>query len=288
MKLAVIGGDRRSGILAGILAARGYDVAAFALDEARREAGVRYVPDAGGALEGAGALILPLPATNGRGAVTAPLARNPVLLEDLLPLLPRDACVLAGRILPDLAAAGAAEGRRMHDYFLREEVTVTNAALTAEGAVSWLLDRTEGSLLGMETLVVGFGRIGKLTALRLAAMGARVTVSARKRGDLAWIRAMGFSPAETGRLAGTLGRYAAVVNTVPAPVLPASLLAELRPGSAVLDLASAPGGADLAAARRLGLRAETAPGLPGKTAPAAAAAVLAGAVISILEEEEPQ
>ena len=56
-----------------------------------------------------------------------------------------------------------------------------------------------------------------------------------------------------------------VVNTIPAPVLTAAVLAALPKGCLIVDLASKPGGTDFAAARRLGAhgaaRAEPADGL---------------------------
>ena len=52
----------------------------------------------------------------------------------------------------------------------------------------------------------------------------------------------------------------------------------------MVDLASAPGGVDGQAARALGVPVIQALGLPGKTAPATAAAAVRGAVYHILEE----
>lgn len=132
--------------------------------------------------------------------------------------------------------------------------------------------------------MVGAGRIGKVLADRLGALGAQVTVSARKYADLAWVRALGHAACRTSALAGTLGGFDLIFNTVPALVLDAGLLAETREDCVILDLASAPGGVDLACAARLGRRALAAPGLPGKTAPRSAAAAVRESIDHILEE----
>ena len=42
-------------------------------------------------------------------------------------------------------------------------------------------------------LVLGFGRLGRLAAHRFAALGAKVSVAARKWADLAWAEAYGYA-----------------------------------------------------------------------------------------------
>ena len=78
-----------------------------------------------------------------------------------------------------------------------------------------------------------------------------------------------------------------MVNTIPAPVLGDGVLARLRSGSLIVDLASKPGGTDFAAAEELGLHAEHALALPGRCAPQTAGALIAQTVLAILEERDP-
>ena len=81
--------------------------------------------------------------------------------------------------------------------------------------------------------------------------------------------------------------FDAVINTVPAPVLPRALLQQLPGGALIIDLASLPGGTDFSAAEELGLRAEHALALPGRCAPQTAGALIAQTVLAILEERDP-
>ena len=76
------------------------------------------------------------------------------------------------------------------------------------------------------------------------------------------------------------------INTVPAPMLTAARVAGMKPDALILDLASAPGGTDFEAARAFGIRALTAPGLPGKWSPQTAAEAVRDAVYNILEDEK--
>ncbi len=173
---------------------------------------------------------------------------------------------------------------RGEDFLSREDFAVLNAIATAEGALEIAMREMPITLHGSEALVIGYGRIGKQLCERLSALGARVTASARRDADFAWIAARGYAAAHSMRLDGTLHRYDAVFNTVPELVLPAERLNELKQACVVIDLASAPGGMDFEAAERLGVRYLWALSLPGKCAPESAARVMRLVLNRILEE----
>ena len=175
---------------------------------------------------------------------------------------------------------------RQARYTRLESYQTANAALTADGALALL--REELDLEGQAVLVTGFGRLGSLCALRLAGAGARVTVAAR--GELARVRAaaMGFSALDTQELAGRLGSFAALVNTVPALLVSEPLLRELGRDTVLLELASVPGGIDAAGARELGLRYIRAPGLPGKYDPDRAARLIRDALYALQGQKKPR
>lgn len=120
-----------------------------------------------------------------------------------------------------------------------------NAPPTAEGAVQLAMEELPITLHGARVLVIGYGRVGRLVAHRFAALGAKVSVAARKFSDLAWAEALGYGVEQTGALVGWLCAYDLVVNTVPARVLSEKELRDLKPGCLVMDLASKPGGAGM-------------------------------------------
>lgn len=275
------GGDRRQVWLARLLAEDGHAVHAFALGPAG--AGVREERTLAGA-ERADCVVLPLPAAGPEGGLNAPLAEGPVPLEEVLDALRPGQIVCAGRVDDRLRALAEGRGVRLFDYFAREELAVTNAVPTAEGAIQIALEELPITLHGSRALVIGYGRLGRALAPRLAALGARVTVAARRYEALAWAEGFGFAACPLGELGECLCGFDLAVNTVPAPVLGAAELGELKEGCLVIDLASLPGGVDLAAAERLGVKAVRALSLPGKTAPATAAAALRTAICHILNE----
>ena len=78
----------------------------------------------------------------------------------------------------------------------------------------------------------------------------------------------------------------AVVNTVPAVIFGPEALSGFG-DARLLELASAPYGFDMDAARALGKTVELCSGLPGKCAPRAAAAAIRDVIYSVLEDGKP-
>lgn len=274
-RFGVIGGDRRQAELSRLLEADGHDVRTYGL-EGRAADGTTALEQA----VGAEIVILPLPLCRGDGVLNC--GEAPMPTAELFRRLKPEQTVLAGQVKPAQKREAAEAGIELLDYFLREELTVANAAATAEGAVQTAMERLDRTLLGMDCLVLGFGRIGKLLSFRLHGLGARVTASVRKPEDLAWIRAYGWNalPLRVLREA-PLDGFGAVFNTIPSPVLDAFLLARLPAECLCVELASVPG-IDLTAAESLGLPCVWARSLPGRLAPRTAAEAIRDAVYHMI------
>ena len=174
------------------------------------------------------------------------------------------------RLTPDSAhiIAPPAE-RRGVPYWADPVYVVENAALTAEGAIELVMRRSDRALAGQSVLIAGYGRIGRLLADKLAALGARVTAAARDPSARAEAVVRGHNSVDINSFPD---QFDIVINTVPAPVLSGGCGASL-----CLDLAGAPGGwADDTPVQK-------APGLPGIYAPHSAADVMANAVYRVME-----
>lgn len=122
-------------------------------------------------------MILPLPAADGT-VLHSPLSQFHPSLRQVFDALAPGQLVLAGMADPGLKALAQEHGVCLLDYFTREELAVANAVPTAEGAIQIAMEQLPITLHGAQVLVLGFGRIGQATALRLAALGAEVTVAA--------------------------------------------------------------------------------------------------------------
>lgn len=171
-------------------------------------------------------------------------------------------------------------------YARREEYQIAIAQLTAEGAIALL--RPETGLSGAHILLLGYGRIARLLARELQKAGALVTAAARSGEQRAWAEAEGIEALPLDALSGALDRFDVIIGTIPAPVLTEPLLALVRKDALLLELASAPGGIDAAAAHERGLRYIRAPGLPAKYAPERAAVILRDAVYAAAAEPLPR
>ncbi len=272
--VGILGGDARFSYLARMLAVDGFSVNTW---------GVAGEPDEKTLDEAASAerILLPAPLTRKDGQLNSERA---LALDTLWPRLRPDQRIYAGAVREKERSAAAACGLMLSDYFSREALTVKNAVPTAEGALQLALERTSVTLHGTPCLVIGFGRIGKLLAHDLKALGAQVSVSARRMEDLAWIDAFGYRPLRTNRLAGVLGPFRVIFNTVPHPVLGMPLLREVDGGCLLVELSSA-AGIDAQAAAELGLTYVKAGGLPGRAAPESAALALKETLYQMWEEE---
>ena len=170
--ISILGGDLRQVYLARLLLEDGRDVTAWGLEQGGAPRSVSLDR----ALEG-DILLLPLPVCRG-DRLNLPLTDTELELRRLWPRLRYDQLLLGGmtgNLGPRLMAD---YGLTLVDYYAREETQVANAAPTAEGAIQLAMESTDRTILGSRCLIIGYGRIGRLLADRLLALGAEVTVSA--------------------------------------------------------------------------------------------------------------
>ena len=218
-----------------------------------------------------------------------PLDETKTPLAELLRAAKPGTLALGGMLSAQAQAIAREAGVELVDYFAREELTIRNAIPTAEGCIAILMQERKRTLFGSAVLMTGFGPVGQALGVRLAALGAQVTVAARRPAQRALAESLGLRSIELRRLADIVSAFDTVVNTVPAQVLTETVLTQLRPESLIIDLASKPGGTDFAAAERLGHRAIHALSLPAVCAPETAGEAVAQTVCDILRErEEPR
>lgn len=285
MRFALVGGDTRSALLARLFLRDGHRVQTWALERAALPAEIPRAGSLTACVYGADAVVLPVPAERG-GLLNAPLSAQAPAMEELIGALWPEQLLLGGGFSPESARAALREKLRLEDLLRRPDFVTANAALTAECALGLLLRESARALRDENVLVLGYGRIGRLLAQKLLALGAQVTAAARSPWDRAFAAAAGCRALDYGELEGVIGEMGVVVNTVPARVLSSAALCCLEDGALLVELASPPGGFDPVLAGNLGLRVLPAPGLPGKFAPEAAAALMRDAVYAALEEQE--
>lgn len=288
LRFAVIGGDERQAHLAGVLAQRGHKVNCCGLEkQIGHQRNLHPMETISEAIRDSDVIVLPLPATTDEQTVFAPLSDGVLYLAEVFADARKEQPILAGRVSKKLVEAAADRGLEVIDYFTREDLQIRNAVPTAEGAIELAMHQTKRTIFGSRCLVTGNGRIGKVLARDLAALGAQVTVSARRPCDLALIHVAGHTAVETAELANIDLSYDLIFNTIPSLIFTRQVLENIPRDTVLIDLASAPGGVDWKEAERQHITALKALSLPGKVAPLTAGEIVADTVLQILREIEP-
>lgn len=278
MKILICGGDARSVRLAGMLNDAGHEVSCFCLDRAELPHGCVHTSG----ISRADAVILPAPALENGQFLRAPLAAAPCTAEFILERVEKGTLIIGGMLTPAFIKAAGEHEVLTRDYMKDPFFTARNADISAEGAVSRLMELSEKALCDMKVLVIGWGRIGKILTKKLGALCREVHLMSANPMSRALAERMGCRSAAPDGSEEVLKSLDAVINTAPAQVLPD--LHALRTGCLLLELASAPGWLNTAEAEALGLDCTVARGIPGKYAPESAASAVFDAVTKILKE----
>lgn len=191
------------------------------------------------------------------------------LWSELVERLSADVTVLGGNLTQPVFS-----GYRKMDLLKDEVYLAENAAITADCAVRLAGSHLKTAFRNCPILVLGWGRIGKCLTRMLAALGADVTVAARKESDRAMAQALGYGSTDFD---GDLTRYRILFNTAPAPVLSEKQLRACRQDCIRIDLASKKGieGGDVICAR----------GLPGKMLPESSGRLIGETVLRLTGKE---
>lgn len=278
----IVGGDQRQTALADSIAGDGFTVYACGFDNAVFDRDVRKA-DLKTTAAACDVLLLPLPVTMDGKTLKAVYAASPIPLDEDFAALLAGRQVFGGMVDRAEAVCPALCERHLRDYYAREEFALRNAAVTAEGALEYAMHEYPGTLCGSRCLVAGFGRIGSQLTPRLRALGASVTVAARRPEVQAEAEMCGCAAMHTDRLREG-GDFDIVFNTVPSVIFTRGVLSGLRRGTLLIDLSSAPGGVDMDAAQKLGIHALHAFSLPAKVAPRTAGEIIKQTVYNMLRE----
>ncbi len=228
----------------------------------------------------ADALVLPYLSVKGE-EILNPLGEEKYIFKDVVNQV-NPKTVFAGRLSAEQKEWLKAKKIELCDWFESEALTLKNADLTAEGAAQIVTSKLP--IGGNAHLILGWGRVAKAVAKLFSQIGGNILVCARKEDARAQAESMGFKAYDFSEKSPYFAANT-VINTVPQLVLGENELKKLKNCKFVLDLASAPYGTDFEAAKKLGILAETAPGIPGKFAPEKAGADMAELVIKALRGE---
>ena len=264
MRVCVVGGDERLHLLAELFQKRGYETDTWGQ-------GGEDVPKA---LTRAQAVVLPFPRAGRDGFIAAPSGKRPIPVYEVASLTGVGVFVMSGALDEELARTASQKDWRMilpnSDPVFEEQ----NAMPSAEGAIYAAMQKANYTICGSTCLIIGPGRIGKELARMLIGIGAKVFMAARREEALKQPADMGCIPVTMAALPDAARHADILFNTAPAMVAGEAVMAALPAHALALDLASAPYGIDLEAAKRHGLSAWREGGIPGKYSPLTAARLL--------------
>ena len=239
-KIAIIGGDRRTEYMKSMLIEKGCNVVALVSQADIIIGGI-------------------------------PLVKDKKTIEELMESLRSGMQLFAGLIPKEVEALCKDKEVVCCDFMKQETIAVFNAIATAEGCILEALNHQESNIHHSESLVLGYGRCGKVLAHKLMGLSANVTVASQNEEELAWANALGGAVLPLDKLEEKIGSYEYIYNTIPALVLTETVLQKVKDKALIIDIASGQGGVDYNAAQELKIQAIHCLGLPGKYAAKASA-----------------
>ena len=285
-EFAIIGGDLRTIKLAKILAKEGNMVYTYGLEKAEELKEIKNIIFCEKLIEAVKmvqVVIGPIPFSSDGININMPFSEGKLSVREFMHNL-NAKILIAGTIAPNVYELANDEYIEIVDIMKREELAVLNTIATAEGAIEIAIANTNKILHGSNVLVLGFGRIGKVLARKLAGLATKVTCAARKEEDLAWIKAYGHMATNINLIGKNLNEFDVIINTIPQMILTSEKLEYVKKDCLLIDLASNPGGIDKKAAKEKGLQLVWALSLPGKVAPTTTAEFIKDTIYNILKE----
>lgn len=269
-RILVIGGDLRFVYLSDAFLKNGFETSVYGIEYNTSLLGTTPEESLESAMAKTDVIILPLPVSRDRRNINAQYFMADIPLKLFLENLNSNHIVFGGMISEDLKASIKSKAEKCIDYFQDEQLTLKNAQLTAEGAISTAIENTHFSLFESNIVILGFGRIARFLARYISDFGSKVTICARNKIALSEAQLSGYDVCNLNDMHPILNRADIIFNTIPAEVLSKPELDCIRKQTLLIDLASKPGGVDLSAAASLGINHIQALSLPGKTAPMSA------------------
>ncbi len=221
-------------------------------------------------------VVLPLPITRDKIHLYAPATPDPIALNALVASIPAGAVVAGGGFSPAIADPLIAKGCRIYDCLADRRFADPNALATAEGAIAMAITEYPALLNGCDTAVLGYGKIADHLCRLLQAMGAKVTVYARRQAARKAAKATGAAAYSTDELAKRAADHDLLFNTIPARLFEVAEIS-IAEDSLLIDLAPVYCASEHP-------RILPAPGIPARYAPRFAGELYGRCILAHLQE----
>lgn len=283
--IAILGGDNRTACMVPILAEKGYRIICFRTGKTAYTPSTKYkiaiAKSLREALDSAPVIIGGIPFTKSDSLYCEEDTSDAAIsISEIQRSIHKHQKIFAGVIPESFRRTCEEREISCYDFMLDEPITLYNAVSTAEGAILEALLHKNTNLHMSHTLVLGYGRCGKVLADRLKGLHACVTICSNDANELALACALGFETLHLSNLCRKICCYEYIFNTIPARVLNRRCLEKTAPNAIIIDIASNKTGADYDIAEKLNVNIHFCPGLPGKYAGESCAKYLTDFVIN--------
>ena len=184
--------------------------------------------------------------------------------QDVFANMDAGSLLIIGTATEEIHSMAEEQGFQILEYGDHDELMLLRAPTIIEGALEIAIRETAVSIHDTKTAVLGFGRMGFSVTRTVELLGAKTSVVARDRSQLARARELGATPVHLDNKLDALADARIVFNTIPVEILSEDVLSAMRNDAVIVDLASVPGGTDFEAAEELGINATLARGLGGR------------------------
>ncbi|HCC08269.1 MAG TPA: dipicolinate synthase subunit DpsA [Clostridiales bacterium] len=272
--ISIIGGDIRHIYLANLLIDKVKEIKVFGLNHVKLDSRITKCDNVLEAINKVDIVIGPIPFSTNNTTLKASLYNKDIYIEELFMSMTNKQKLISSNFSEDVLGMAINYKINIIDLNNINEFAILNAIATAEGAIKEAIEVSDINLHGSEVLVLGFGRCAKVLADKLNGIRAKVSVAARKKEDLAYIEAYGYTPLDLKQMDVLLDKYDFIFNSIPTLILNEGMLCKLKKDCSIIDIASSPGGVDFYAAEKLDIKAILSLGIPGKVSPKTSAKIM--------------
>lgn len=260
-RFAVIGGDMRQVYLADILAKQGAGTSVYALNRKIKNTEIREASTLKEVLKNADIIAAPVPFFKA-GHIAGKEEFEDLTMENILANAEKGSMIFAGGIPLQFREMAGKKQIECVDYMRDASVAMENTVAAAEGIIAEAIKRSPRNLYKSSCLVLGYGKCGSTLVSYLKKLSCNVTVYEKEPSVAACAVVNADKAADVLELPKCLMEAQYIFNTIPSLILPKAMLEYVKKDALILDMASAPGGVDFAAAEKKAFRRCFCPGCP--------------------------
>ena len=242
MNYCIIGGDSRSFFLAKLLSKEKNEVKIYGFEKLEN---IKKDTDPNQMIADSDIIVLPLPFTRDNITVNMPYCNQVINIEELIHYL-KNKTIIVGNINEEIKEKLLNKNNKVIDIMKKEEFAILNGIPTAEATIEIILKNTKKVIQGMNCLVMGFGRIGKILAHKLQGLSINVTCMVTNEIENAWATVYGYDTIKIENIkndGSKFKQYDIIINTIPKIIFKEELR-NIKKETLVIDLAGKPYGID--------------------------------------------